>query len=602
MSDPFKKKLSSRKERRERKKKKSESGPLDSSTTNEGETSNGDSERAENSPEMIQEEDKKAAKKRSSLLSTSFGNRAFASNPAINLFRSRDSYHSYTPKDKEKNTNVVSKAEEALKNGQSHQQNGEEGNNNIVIAENEVAEGEEGNDENVNGQSLQEELKDLTEEEHLKRELLKAVEDKNTGEIPQIINKIKDLTNLTPVNDRYTDGATLIHKAIQQQNSFDVIQTLLDNGALINVPNIKGLSPLHYAAQIGDTNAVEFLLAHGANPMQRDIENKACLHLAVLGGNISCVEMLFKQSGILVNHRDNSGCSALHFAAKMENKEITEFLLNKGADPILLDNQGNRPIDHIPGYSRLLSSKNIKLSHNGKKVLKILKKKGGHRMPATPKRSLEGYGGGLAINRSRSLDHRNSNVLSADFAKSLQSKGIQLNPNISSFTTAPSPNSAEKTDEKSANQVDLKLLYYDPNANNNNNNNNTNNNNNNNNNVSLNISECNSSNNASVGINNNESGNGEENNAPQSPTPQKKTDKYGFYTSAGESSTVKPSKILKEEKMARKWLELIKNWDDVKNKKVHILFNFLSVIVHLLIIILILITINNPHYFRFSYL
>ena len=55
---------------------------------------------------------------------------------------------------------------------------------------------------------------------------------------------------------------------------------------------------------------------------------------------------------------------------------------------------------------------------------------------------------------------------------------------------------------------------------------------------------------------------------PVSQTPVKKTDKYGFYTSNSESSSLKHSKIVKEEKMALKWLEVIKNWDETRSKKV----------------------------------
>ena len=240
--------------------------------------------------------------------------------------------------------------------------------------------------------------------ERLKLELEKAIEEKNISQIPIFMQQFKELIG-DNLNFRFSDGLTLIHKAIQKRST-ELMRVLIENGAVIHLPSITGVSPLHFAAQLGDLPSVDYLISKNANPMQRDIENKSCLHSAVLGGNMDCLELIAKQPGVLINHRDNSGCSALHYAVKKESKEMVDFLLGKGADPLLLDQLGSRPIDYIPGYSRYLPSKNIKLSPQGKKVFKVLKKKGGHRLPAAVAKSDLVMGGGL-VSRSRSLDHRN---------------------------------------------------------------------------------------------------------------------------------------------------------------------------------------------------
>jgi hypothetical protein len=52
------------------------------------------------------------------------------------------------------------------------------------------------------------------------------------------------------------------------------IQLLLDHGADVNAPGLRGRTALHYAASAGHTRVVQLLLAHGANPNLPDADGR----------------------------------------------------------------------------------------------------------------------------------------------------------------------------------------------------------------------------------------------------------------------------------------------------------------------------------------
>ena len=56
-----------------------------------------------------------------------------------------------------------------------------------------------------------------------------------------------------------------LHAAAHEGNTRSVIG-LLENGALVNASDSKGLTALHVACAAGQLTVVEALLAHGGNP------------------------------------------------------------------------------------------------------------------------------------------------------------------------------------------------------------------------------------------------------------------------------------------------------------------------------------------------
>ncbi|PRC90614.1 ankyrin repeat domain-containing protein [Solimicrobium silvestre] len=77
---------------------------------------------------------------------------------------------------------------------------------------------------------------------------------------------------------------------------------------------------------------------------QRDWSGDSPLHIAVILGDISIVEVLL-DNGADVNALDERQFTALHFAAMKNNAEIIVVLLDKGADRNIKNDDGRKPLD-----------------------------------------------------------------------------------------------------------------------------------------------------------------------------------------------------------------------------------------------------------------
>ena len=164
---------------------------------------------------------------------------------------------------------------------------------------------------------------------------------------------------------------TSLHEAVQTSDVLRLAK-LLFKGHKPNVYDRRGLTPLHLACEIGDSNLVTLLISRGAavNYATSDTHGFSTpLIFAASNGNTECVHLLIG-AGACVNDRDEWGNTALFKAACYNHSGCVELLLNHGADPNVSNRWGALPLQYaaLQGYTeiiKLLLNRNCDISLRG---------------------------------------------------------------------------------------------------------------------------------------------------------------------------------------------------------------------------------------------
>ena len=126
-----------------------------------------------------------------------------------------------------------------------------------------------------------------------------------------------------------------IHEAAELGDLEKVRAYLEKDPKQIDATDSKGRTVLGRAARSGKKELVEFLLEKGAT---EDI------FAAAIVGHTDKVAAFLKQDPKLINARDSSGKTALHWAALYGQTKVMELLLAKKADVNSLDEDGFTPL------------------------------------------------------------------------------------------------------------------------------------------------------------------------------------------------------------------------------------------------------------------
>lgn len=105
----------------------------------------------------------------------------------------------------------------------------------------------------------------------------------------------------------------------------------LTKRSYVDEPDPQGMPPLHIATLHGQLEAVQLLLANGADIKACNQDKDQPLHLAARAGHFALVKALVA-AGAPVNGKGAEERTPLHVAAFHGRKEIVQFLLTKGAD------------------------------------------------------------------------------------------------------------------------------------------------------------------------------------------------------------------------------------------------------------------------------
>ncbi|CAB0031871.1 unnamed protein product [Trichogramma brassicae] len=109
----------------------------------------------------------------------------------------------------------------------------------------------------------------------------------------------------------------------------------------------EGWTPLHVAIRNGNINLMKFLLTRGAAPNSVTDEGESCLHIICRSDDDddNMAKLFFeicdkKHQMVQVDARDNDGRTPLHVSIRNGNINLMKFLLTRGANPNLANENG----------------------------------------------------------------------------------------------------------------------------------------------------------------------------------------------------------------------------------------------------------------------
>lgn len=127
-------------------------------------------------------------------------------------------------------------------------------------------------------------------------------------------------------------------------NCTDVVKTLLDKGAILDIQNTNGTTALSYASQNGFTEVVKLLVNKGAKLDLQNNDGATALFMASKNGFTEIAKLLLDK-GATVDIQRLDGATALIFASQNGQTEVVKLLLDKGANPGLKTRFGKTALD-----------------------------------------------------------------------------------------------------------------------------------------------------------------------------------------------------------------------------------------------------------------
>ena len=143
-----------------------------------------------------------------------------------------------------------------------------------------------------------------------------------------------------------TDVETLIHYAVQEDCSKEILQATIDHGADVNSTNMYGETALLIACKKGNIDAIHVLLNAGADPNIANAKDETCIHHAIVEGCSKETLQAIINHGADVNSTNKNNVTSLMTACENGNIDAIDVLLNAGANPNIADTESVTCIHH----------------------------------------------------------------------------------------------------------------------------------------------------------------------------------------------------------------------------------------------------------------
>lgn len=203
-----------------------------------------------------------------------------------------------------------------------------------------------------------------------------------TGELPILVAVRTRSSSLTawliargasPVA-RNARGSTPLHDfVIYDRPSYAVLRGMLARGHVdVNIPDDRGLTPLHLAAQFLQPDAVDIFVRAGADPNRADLRGRTPMHelgdmllppdpklpppdpksAAAQPAAVSATMDRLLRAGGRLDAADAQGMQPLHVYALSGNVAAVRAALTRGADVSAVDARGQTPLFPAAAFAR----------------------------------------------------------------------------------------------------------------------------------------------------------------------------------------------------------------------------------------------------------
>lgn len=136
-----------------------------------------------------------------------------------------------------------------------------------------------------------------------------------------------------------------IFKAIEK-NNYQQVESMLKSGTDPNHSDILRNSPLHMAAFYGYERIINLLVQNGAEVNATNEAGRTPLFNAVEADHVQAVEALLKNGADISKRYSDKRYTVLHIAALDQRYEVSEALLEGGANIKVKDALGKKPIQY----------------------------------------------------------------------------------------------------------------------------------------------------------------------------------------------------------------------------------------------------------------
>jgi ankyrin repeat protein len=147
-------------------------------------------------------------------------------------------------------------------------------------------------------------------------------------ELTSGVKRLLSIRNIN-VNVKDVNGWTPLHYAAINGH-IEIAGLLLQNGAEVNAKDKNGKTPLHWAAYRGHFDILHLLVENGADLEAQSNYGERALHVAAWMGDLPFIQELISRYHVDINARRNDESTALTLARVENHYTIATFLESTG--------------------------------------------------------------------------------------------------------------------------------------------------------------------------------------------------------------------------------------------------------------------------------